>query len=264
VSLKKFKDSIVRNLNFLGIDPFAFRENLKGRNLFKKEKAELMKQLSVDDSFTFAKDYPLLRDRFSPSGNIGGHYFQQDLFVAQRVFEEKPRKHVDIGSRVDGFIAHLATFREVEVFDIRPQTLKIPNIQFKELDFMADVSEYHSYTDSISCLHAIEHFGLGRYGDSIDAYGHVRCLENLHKVLDFNGRLYLSTPIGPQRIEFNAHRVFSVRYLLGLFEGLFRLESFSYIDDEWQFYENVSISEDELSTEFGCHFGCGIFELAKI
>jgi hypothetical protein len=27
--------------------------------------------------------------------------------------------------------------------------------------------------DSISSLHAIEHFGLGRYGDTIDVNGHL-------------------------------------------------------------------------------------------
>ena len=36
-----------------------------------------------------------------------------------------PLKHVDVGSRIDGFVAHLACMREVEVFDIRPQVSQI-------------------------------------------------------------------------------------------------------------------------------------------
>ena len=38
-------------------------------------------------------------------------------------------------------------------------------------------------SDSISCLHAIEHFGLGRYGDPVDVLGHVKALDNIRKAL---------------------------------------------------------------------------------
>ena len=39
------------------------------------------------------------------------------------------------------------------------------------------------YCDSISSLHAIEHFGLGRYGDPIDYYGHIKAISNITKML---------------------------------------------------------------------------------
>jgi len=60
-----------------------------------------------------------LDDRFDQSGTASGHYFHQDLLVASRIFINNPEKHVDIGSRIDGFVAHVASFREIEVFDIR-------------------------------------------------------------------------------------------------------------------------------------------------
>ena len=34
-------------------------------------------------------------------------------------------------------------------------------------------------TDSLSCLHAIEHFGLGRYTDPIDINIHIKGLTTL-------------------------------------------------------------------------------------
>jgi len=37
---------------------------------------------------------------------------------------------VDIGSRVDGFVAHVASFREIEVFDVRPISAQIPASSF--------------------------------------------------------------------------------------------------------------------------------------
>ena len=70
-----------------------------------------------------------------------------------------------------------------------------------------------NYYDSISSLHAIEHFGLGRYGDPIDYYGFEKAIDNISKLLEISGHFYFSVPIGPQRIEFNAHRVFSIKFL---------------------------------------------------
>jgi SAM-dependent methyltransferase len=120
-----------------------------------------------------------------------------------------------------------------------------------------------NYCVSLSCLHAIEHFGLGRYGDPIDFEGHIKGLDSLHAILKPGGTLYLSCPIGPQRIEFNAHRVFDVKYLLAQMEGKFSLSHFSFVDDRGDLHENVSLSDEFLLDNGGCHYGCGIFELRK-
>jgi SAM-dependent methyltransferase len=140
---------------------------------------------------------------------------------------------------------------------------KVRNILFKQADLMSPPPEMTGYTDSLSCLHAIEHFGLGRYGDPIDFEGHLKGLNSLYIILKPGGTLYLSCPIGPQRIEFNAHRVFAVKYLLSLFEGKFNLRNFSYVDDRGDLHENVAMTADMLDANFGCRYGCGIFELVK-
>ncbi len=204
------------------------------------------------------------REKKQSSGTAKGHYFHQDLLVARRVFENAPTKHVDVGSRVDGFVAHVASFRTIEVLDIRPQDAKVRNIIFRQINLMTLPPDLKNYCDSLSCLHAIEHFGLGRYGDPLDFEGHIKGLDNLHALLKPGGTLYLSCPIGPQRIEFNAHRVFSVRYMLSLFEGRFRLRRFSYVDDAGDLHEDIEMRDDPVDRNFGCYYGCGIFELEKI
>ena len=219
---------------------------------------------SSSHTFPFGKLNPYPHDKKQQSGTARGHYFHQDLLVARRIFESKPEKHVDVGSRVDGFVAHVAVFRPIEVLDIRPMDSKVHNILFKQADLMSPPPDMVGYTDSLSCLHAIEHFGLGRYGDPIDFEGHLKGLNSLHAILKHGGILYLSCPIGPQRIEFNAHRVFNVKYLLSLFEGKFRLRRFSYVDDQGFLHENVAMTNEQLTSNFGCHYGCGIFELEKI
>ena len=155
-------------------------------------------------------------DKFFDSGIIGGHYFHQDLLVARRIYNNKPKIHVDVASRIDGLVAHIASFRKIEIFDIRPLSkLKIKNIKFTQLDLMKTLNNsLIEYCDSLSCLHAVEHFGLGRYGDKIDYDGYILGLNNLYLMLKKGGKFYFSVPIGIQRIDFDANRVFSINYLL--------------------------------------------------
>ena len=73
-----------------------------------------------DQSFPLGSCFSCVTERFTSSGDEGSTYFLQDLFVARNIFANNPCTHIDVGSRVDGFVAHLATFRKVKVFDIRP------------------------------------------------------------------------------------------------------------------------------------------------
>jgi hypothetical protein len=214
-------------------------------------------------AFPVVKLNPYPYEKKKQSGTAQGHYFHQDLLVARRIFEESPVRHVDVGSRVDGFVAHVASFRNIEVLDIRPLHSKVKNIEFRQADLMAPPSGMINYCDSLSCLHAIEHFGLGRYGDPIDFEGHIKGLRSLHSILVPGGTLYLSAPIGEQRIEFNAHRVFGLSYLIPILKEKFILKNFSYVDDLGELHENVILTEQEISDNFGCHYGCGIFELSR-
>lgn len=252
-----------RILDSLGIQPKLILASMKGWAPFRRDLHEIKRQLNNHPDFKIESLYPVLRERFETNGDLKSHYFHEDLLVARRVFENNPDKHVDVGSRVDGFVAHVAAFREIEVFDIRPQTAKVKNIRFVTTDFMNVPSSLHDYADSLSSLNVIEHFGLGRYGDPIDVNGHLKGLENMNKVLRKGGKFYFSTPIGPQRIEFNAHRVFSVNYLLKLFEPRYRIDFFSYVDDQGDLHENVPLTEQEVKNNFGCKFGFGIFEMTK-
>jgi hypothetical protein len=64
----------------------------------------------------------MLLDYSSQAGVAGGHYFFQDLWAARKIFAVHPEKHFDIGSRIDGFVAHVLSFMAVSMMDIRPLT----------------------------------------------------------------------------------------------------------------------------------------------
>lgn len=246
------------------MSPKKFFRFLRHAPSMLSELRELKAQASKSaQDFPFGKLNPYPHEKKQQSGTAKGHYFHQDLLAARRIFENNPQRHVDVGSRVDGFVAHVASFRNIEVLDIRPLDSNVRNIQFKQANLMSPPPEMIGYTDSLSCLHAIEHFGLGRYGDPIDFEGHLKGLDSLYRILRSGGTLYLSCPIGPQRIEFNAHRVFAVKYLLSLFAGKFELRNFSYVDDRGDLHENADMTADMIDANFGCRYGCGIFELVK-
>lgn len=247
-----------------GLNPLALRNAVRGLIATVRDYGVLKRQNRLAGSpFRIRFSMPCLGDRYESSGSTRGHYFYQDLLVARRVFERRPERHVDVGSRVDGFVAHVAAFREIEVFDIRPLTLAIPSIVFRQMDLMNAPEQFKACCDSLSCLHAIEHFGLGRYGDPVDLNGHVKGFRSLASILKPGGLLYFSVPIGPERIDFNANRVFSIQTVLNLAKECFDLEAFSYVDDAGDFHGQVSLAPEMIADAFGCQYGCGIFEFRK-
>lgn len=205
----------------------------------------------------FSDAFPILTDMTDSAGIAGGHYFHQDLWAARKIFLKRPEQHLDIGSRVDGFIAHLLAFMPVTVVDIRPMTSTIAGLTF----FQDDASELRNLPDgsvpSLSTLHAAEHFGLGRYTDPIDPNACFRFMSALERVLARGGRLYFSVPIGRERVEFNAHRVFAPQTILQAFSAL-ELVSFSFVDDNGNLHENL----DPLHVP-ASEMACGLFEFTK-
>lgn len=153
------------------------------------------------------------------AGTADGHYFWQDLICARWIFEKSPKNHLDVGSRIDGFIAHLLTFMDVTLFDIRNIQNVIPGLKFAMADVQTSIHEYIEAFDSVSSLHAIEHFGLGRYGDSLSTEGHINGLINISMCVKKGGYLYLSFPVGKNEIHFNAQRVLKPDWPLRILTG---------------------------------------------
>jgi hypothetical protein len=244
-----------------GLDPIKLTRSIIGIPWYLSQALiffRLLERSNIENkSFSLS---PSLNDRYDDAGKLDRHYFYQDLWAARKVYESNPVYHIDVGSRVDGFIAHLLTFREVEVLDIRPMSSLTKGMKFRQLDLMNYNDLPSDICDSISCLHALEHFGLGRYGDPIDPEGYIKGLKSLTKLLQSGGKLLLSVPVGMEQIKFNSHRVFSPKTILKHTKTDYELISFSYIDDDKKFHENVLLE----SFPHDLFFGCGMFEFRKI
>ncbi len=207
--------------------------------------------------FHLSDAFPILTDMSGGAGTASGHYFHQDLWAAKKIYERQPKTHFDIGSRIDGFIAHLLVFMPVNVVDIRPLKSELPGLTFFQDDASALANMTSDSIDSLSTLHAAEHFGLGRYTDPIDPNACFQFMSALQRVLAPQGRLYFSVPVGRERVEFNACRVFAAQTILQSFSEL-ELVSFSLVGDDGGLSENIdplALPESEMA--------CGLFEFTK-
>jgi hypothetical protein len=200
---------------------------------------------------------PTLTDYDAPAGIARGHYFHQDLWAARRIFAARPAIHVDIGSRIDGFAAHVLTFMPITIVDIRPMESPVDGLTFVQGDATKLTSIADGSIPSLSSLHAIEHIGLGRYRDRIDANGWQAAARELTRVLAPGGRLYLSVPIGRERVEFNSHRVFAPATIIGAFAPL-QLAAFNAVDDD----DALRMNADPMAFA-AARFSCGMFEFLK-
>lgn len=199
--------------------------------------------------------HPCLGD-WSTHTPFDAHYFYQGAWLARRISAAKIAKHVDIGSSVLT-ISVLSAQVETTFVDYRPLKASLPGLtsiagNILDLPFPDDSVE------SLSCLHVIEHIGLGRYGDPIDPQGSVKAALELQRIVRPGGKLLLSLPVGRERVCFNAHRVHAPTTALGMFPQM-RLVEFSYVDDDGQYHEAKPI-------EAASHleYGCGLFQFEKL
>lgn len=247
-----------------GLSPVQFFQRLRADAFTRRSLREFHRLYGTRTDWPIGRIYPF-DNRRTQAGGAYGHYFHQDLWTAHRIYAANPRRHIDIGSRIDGFVAHVASFREIEILDLLPLPWSVPNVKFMQLDLMQPIpQDMLEICDSLSSLHALEHFGLGRYGDAIDPDGYLKGFANMSQLLQPGGTFYFSVPMGRQRIEFNAHRIFSLDHLLEIFDqnGL-RVERYAYVGDDGALRDDVQVSVEARRIANNLNYGCGIFELSK-
>lgn len=165
---------------------------------------------------------PCLTDRTATTP-VEPIYFLQDAWFARRIAEQRPASHVDVGSSAKS-MALVAQFVPVTLVDIRPVEIELERFSFRAGSVLALPFADRS-VPSLSSLCVIEHIGLGRYGDPVDARGTEKAAAELLRVLAPGGQLYVSVPVDDEcRVYFNAHRAFTRDYLLGLFPDLVLVE----------------------------------------
>ncbi len=198
--------------------------------------------------------FPQLMDR-SRTTPFDPHYVHQGPWTLRHLTATKPKLHVDIASYV-GYLGFFATVAPTEFVDIRPVKLGMPGVTEHEGSVLKLPYDDQSLA-SVSCLHVVEHIGLGRYGDPLDPLGTAHACAELARVLAPGGILYLSAPIGRPRVCFNAHRVHSMEQLRQYTAPL-RLLSFDAVLDNGSYVEDCD--SEIITTQ---EYACGLFRFTR-
>lgn len=198
--------------------------------------------------------YPILDEKTKITG-VDYQYLYQQLWVFNNVNKIKPKDHYDISSTYQ-MSGYLAGITNAHFLDIRPVYADIENLELLEGEIENLPFEDNSL-ESVSCLHVIEHIGLGRYGDRLNIDGPEIACRELSRVVKPGGYLYLSTPIGRERVCFNAHHVFNPYTILDYCEGL-ELVEFNVVDDLGKLHKNVKIGDYKQN-----EYSLGMFKFKK-
>jgi Caenorhabditis protein of unknown function, DUF268 len=154
----------------------------------------------------FASVMPCLFEN-TPYTRFDTHYIYHTAWAARKVREIDASSHTDISS-ILYFSAIISAFKEVHFYDYRPASLNLTGLTSSSADLLMLPFPDNSIA-SLSCMHTVEHVGLGRYGDTIDPEGDVRAAKELARVTKKGGSLLFVVPVGKPKIQFNAHRIYS-------------------------------------------------------
>lgn len=242
-AVKRFVSKIKFSLLF----PFILGSYLRFRRKDSKKRFPI----------PFESIMPVLFENI-PYTRFDTHYIYHTAWAARKVKEIGASVHVDISSSLY-FSSIVSAFTPVTFYDFRPAKLNLSNLTSDKADLSNLHFENNSIT-SLSCMHTVEHVGLGRYGDPIDPDGDLRATGELARVVKEGGSLLFVVPIGKPRIQFNAHRIYSYKMVMEMFPSL-TLKEFSLIPDNALETGIIYNATEKQSDEQ--LYGCGCFWFVK-
>lgn len=186
------------------------------------------------------------------------HYVIHTAWAARALVKVNPKQHRDISSSLY-FSALVSAFVPTTFYDYRPVKLQMSNFTSNFANLLMLPFKDESI-ESISCMHVVEHIGLGRYGDSIDPNGDLKAIAELQRVVARGGSLLFVVPMGRPRIVYNAHRIYSYDQIRHLFKD-FALREFALIPDNPLDGDLIINAKRELCNRQ--EYGCGCFWFQK-
>jgi SAM-dependent methyltransferase len=240
------------------IPPAGINESFQVTEGFTEQFGQFREQSRLDGRFEPEQRdwFPFLNDNTSETG-FDAHYVLHTSWAARILAKTRPKVHVSFGDSLY-FVGIASGFTSITFCDIRKSGLPFRDIKEDSADLTSLPASWTGTLESISCMHVLEHIGLGRYGDTLDASGDRKAAAELARVLAPGGQLLMVVPMeDPPRVCFNAHRLYSYSQVMDLFPDLSLLE-FTLITNEGQFFENA-----DPGLLKGHKYSCGCFRYTK-
>ena len=204
-----------------------------------------------------AQTHPCVFDR-GEATPFDRHYVYHTGWAARAVRRIAPPFHVDISSSLY-FASIVSGFVPVRFYDYRPPKLELPDLSCAHADLLALPFPSGSI-GSLSCMHVLEHVGLGRYGDPLDPDGDLKAAAELQRVVAADGHLLVVVPLGRPVLRFNAMRIYSHAQVIAMFADM-SLAEFALIHE---YEEDGGITIDATAQMADREeYGCGCFWFVK-
>lgn len=248
--LKQFSLVRIGVLFFVSLRTFRWNIFVFARELLEFLSAYRRQKENQCFSVSWRYWYPILHERRYYT-KLDPVYFYQDAWCAKKIFEHKPVQHIDIASNLK-LVSIISQFVPVIFVDIHKPAFELPSLEYRQADARA-LPFQNASAFSISSICVIEHIGLGRYGDPVDAFGSEKTARELVRVLAPKGNLYVSLPVDRKnQVCFNAHRVFTRDYIIQLFAPL------KLVEEQYLYKEKLYPDYDPQKG-----FGTGMFYFKK-
>ena len=228
-----------------------FRIIIIQQYLFLRKQAQPRFELKWADRWLHVRDATQLT-------SFDRHYVYHTSWACRVLAERRPASHVDVSSSLY-FVGLASAFIPMRFLDYRPADLVLNGLECRSGNLHA-LPFRDGEVESISCMHVIEHIGLGRYGDPIDYDGDIKAASELSRVVARGGLLLIVVPVGGvARIQFNAHRIYTYNQVIQMFSGKKLLE-FALISNESSNGGLIRNADESLVQleKYGC--GCFLFE----
>ena len=183
------------------------------------------------------------------------HYVYHTAWAARVLKEKKIKHHIDIGSH-HYFAALVSAFIPLDFYDYRPLSIDVSGLSCRKADLtQLDFTDNSIY--SLSCMHVVEHIGLGRYGDPIDPNSDIKAMIELSRVVEPGGHLLFVVPVGKPKLCFNAHRIYNPTDIINIFNN-FKLLEFAVVTDKKEFIRFSNPEFYKMET-----YACGMYHFQK-
>lgn len=259
---KKNRKRIIKSMlkNTLTIGLFTIYKSIKTNRKIKKQlKAFKISERNTKSRFLLKlEDEIICVDDNTINTGFDRHYVYHLAWAARVLKQINLPEHTDISSLLY-FPTILSAFIKVNFYDFRPAQLSLDNLSSNHCD-LTNLQFEDNSLQSLSCMHTVEHIGLGRYGDPIDYDGDLKAINELKRVVKVGGNLLFVVPIGKARIQYNAHRIYNYDQIINYFSE-FYLNEFTLIPDneaEGGLIRNANKIQSNMQ-----NYGCGCFWFIK-
>jgi len=215
---------------------------------FKQQAKQLKKNVAFGWELLFTK-------RLKDDKNHPINYKDLECaFITNQLKGKSKQKILNVGSYSRYIIGLLSKYHitTLDVYSREPFTKKEKVVT----EDIKDTTLPDESFDVIISTSAVEHFGLGRYGDEIDLDADKKAFEQFKRLLKPNGLLIFTTTIkkGESEVCFNANRTYT-KEIIDSFSDGFTKETEEYIGKKkLEFCQLEDITDKKQTWDIYC--GC--------